>query len=451
MQGEVNRLFDSFLGSRPAAGGMERTWAPAVDMHETKDELVVIVELPGVNEKDVHLSITGDLLTLKGERHWNQEVKDESSYRGERLYGQFERTVQLPMPVQADKVKATYRDGVLEVKLPKVEEVKPKEIKIDICKTGRAGGRRRDGAARPAAEVAQTIEQGEIRHGEGDRHRPRDDQLGRRGHGGRRPHRHREPGREPPDAFGGGVHEGRRDPRRAGGQAAGHHQSREHRLLHQALHGAPLRRGAPGDEARPLQGGQGRERRRPRRDPGQAVLAAGDLGDDPAQAEGGRRGHLGEKVTQAVITVPAYFNDSQRQATKDAGEIAGLEVLRIVNEPTAAALAYGLDKKKDEKIAVYDLGGGTFDISILEIGEGVFEVKATNGDTHLGGDDFDQRIMDWIADEFKKEHGIDLRKDRMALQRLKEAAEKAKCELSTTCRPRSTCRSSPRTRAGPST
>ncbi|MEK7714658.1 MAG: molecular chaperone DnaK, partial [candidate division NC10 bacterium] len=142
--------------------------------------------------------------------------------------------------------------------------------------------------------------------------------------------------------------------------------------------------------------------------------------------------YLGEKVTQAVITVPAYFNDSQRQATKDAGKIAGLEVLRIINEPTAAALAYGLDKKKDETIAVYDLGGGTFDISILDLGEGVFEVKATNGDTHLGGDDFDQRVIDWIAEEFKKEHGIDLRKDRMALQRLKEAAEKAKCELSTT-------------------
>ncbi len=142
--------------------------------------------------------------------------------------------------------------------------------------------------------------------------------------------------------------------------------------------------------------------------------------------------YLGETVTQAVITVPAYFNDSQRQATKDAGKIAGLEVLRIINEPTAAALAYGMDKKKDETIAVYDLGGGTFDISVLEIGEGVFEVKATNGDTHLGGDDFDQRVMDWIAEEFKKEHGIDLRKDRMALQRLKEAAEKAKCELSTT-------------------
>jgi molecular chaperone DnaK len=139
---------------------------------------------------------------------------------------------------------------------------------------------------------------------------------------------------------------------------------------------------------------------------------------------------LGEKITQAVITVPAYFNDTQRQATKDAGKIAGLEVLRIINEPTAASLAYGLDKKKDETIAVYDLGGGTFDISILQLGEGVFEVKSTNGDTHLGGDDFDQRIIDWMADEFRKEQGIDLRQDRMALQRLKEAAERAKIELS---------------------
>ncbi|HEX9037011.1 MAG TPA: molecular chaperone DnaK [Ktedonobacterales bacterium] len=140
--------------------------------------------------------------------------------------------------------------------------------------------------------------------------------------------------------------------------------------------------------------------------------------------------YLGEKVSQAVITVPAYFNDAQRQATRDAGRIAGLEVLRIINEPTAASLAYGLDKKKDERIAVYDLGGGTFDISALELGEGVFEVKATNGDTHLGGDDFDQRIINWLADEFRREQGVDLRQDKMALQRLKEAAEKAKKELS---------------------
>jgi len=141
---------------------------------------------------------------------------------------------------------------------------------------------------------------------------------------------------------------------------------------------------------------------------------------------------VGDKITQAVVTVPAYFNDSQRQATKDAGKIAGLEVLRIINEPTAAALAYGMEKKGDHTIAVYDLGGGTFDISILELGEGTFQVKSTNGDTHLGGDDFDQRILDWIANEFKREQGIDLKQDRMALQRLKEAAEKAKCELSTT-------------------
>jgi molecular chaperone DnaK len=142
--------------------------------------------------------------------------------------------------------------------------------------------------------------------------------------------------------------------------------------------------------------------------------------------------YLGQKVSEAIVTVPAYFNDSQRQATKDAGRIAGLDVKRIINEPTAAALAYGLDNKADEKIAVYDLGGGTFDISILEIGDGVFEVKATNGDTHLGGDDFDQKVIDWLVDEFKKQEGIDLSQDAMALQRLKEAAEKAKMELSTT-------------------
>jgi molecular chaperone DnaK len=142
--------------------------------------------------------------------------------------------------------------------------------------------------------------------------------------------------------------------------------------------------------------------------------------------------YLGEKITQAVITVPAYFNDSQRQATKDAGKIAGLEVLRIINEPTAASLAYGLDRKKDEKIAVFDLGGGTFDVSVLEIGDGVFEVKATNGDTHLGGDIWDDALIGWLVDTFKKENGIDLRKDPMALQRLKEEAEKAKIALSST-------------------
>jgi len=142
--------------------------------------------------------------------------------------------------------------------------------------------------------------------------------------------------------------------------------------------------------------------------------------------------YLGETVTQAVITVPAYFNDSQRQATKDAGKIAGLEVLRIINEPTAAALAYGLDRKSNERILVFDLGGGTFDVSVLEVGDGVFEVLSTSGDTHLGGDDFDQRIIDWIAAEFKKDQGIDLTQDPMAIQRLKEAAEKAKCELSST-------------------
>ena len=157
-------------------------------------------------------------------------------------------------------------------------------------------------------------------------------------------------------------------------------------------------------------------------------ISAKILGKCKADAEA----FLGEKVEQAVITVPAYFDDAQRQATKQAGEIAGLKVERIINEPTAASLAYGLEKKKGETIAVYDLGGGTFDISILEIGEGVFEVKATNGDTHLGGDDFDEKIVDWIAEEFKKDHGVDLREDKQALQRVRDAAEKAKIELSST-------------------
>ena len=152
---------------------------------------------------------------------------------------------------------------------------------------------------------------------------------------------------------------------------------------------------------------------------------------------------MAKRSTQAVITVPAYFNDAQRQATKDAGKIAGLEVLRIINEPTAAALAYGLDKNEGKMIAVYDLGGGTFDVSVLEIGDGVFEVKSTNGDTFLGGEDFDMRLMNYLADEFQKEQGIDLRSDKLALQRLKEAAEKPRSSLSARRRPKSTCRSSP--------
>ena len=194
--------------------------------------------------------------------------------------------------------------------------------------------------------------------------------------------------------------------------------------------------------ARGLRGDDDRARTRSSRDPnddvrveagGQAVLAAGDLGDDPPEAEVRRRGLPRRRPSPTRSSrCPAYFNDSQRQATKDAGKIAGLEVKRIINEPTAAALAYGLDKEADQTILVWDLGGGTFDVSILEMGDGVFEVKATSGDNHLGGDNFDKAIVDWLVAEFKKSQGIDLSQDRMALQRLYEAAEKAKVELSTT-------------------
>ena len=226
----------------------------------------------------------------------------------------------------------------------------------------------------------------------------------------------------------------RREPRRAAGQAAGGHQSREHHLRGQAPDRPQLRRsdGREGQGAGALQDRARRQRRRLGRGAGQAVQPQPDHRLRPDEDEGDRRGLSRREGHPGGHHRPRLLQRRQRQATKDAGQIAGLEVLRIINEPTAAALAYGLEKKGQGKIAVYDLGGGTFDISILEIGDGVFEVKSTNGDTFLGGEDFDQRIIDCLADEFQKEQGIDLRKDRMALQRLKEAAEKAKIELSST-------------------
>ena len=233
------------------------------------------------------------------------------------------------------------------------------------------------------------------------------------------------------------LHQDRRAARRPAGQAPGRHQPGQHRLLDQALHGPSL--GRPGGEALAASLVPYKVEKDPKSDGIRVVVGDGKCYTPPEisamilqKLKADAEAYLGEKITEAVITVPAYFDDTQRQATKDAGRIAGLDVKRIINEPTASALAYGLDKKQDEKIAVYDLGGGTFDISILELGDGVFEVKATNGDTHLGGDDFDQRVIEWLLAEFKKDQGIDLSKDQQALQRLKEAAEKAKIELSST-------------------
>ena len=219
--------------------------------------------------------------------------------------------------------------------------------------------------------------------------------------------------------------------RRPKRQAPAGDQPQKHRLQHQAIHGPSAQRSRPAKKRWFPTKSSG-----PRRDGARSRFAGrntrpsrsvrSSCGDLKKTAED----YLGEKVTEAVITVPAYFNDAQRKATKDAGEIAGLKVLRVLPEPTAAALAYGLDKKKNEKICVFDLGGGTFDVSVLDVGDGVFEVLSINGDTHLGGDDFDQVLINFLADEFKRTEGIDLRKDAMALQRLKEAAEKAKIELS---------------------
>src|SRR5438046_1858604 len=322
IQGEVNRLFDSVLG-RPTAsttGSAVRTWAPVLDMRETEDDLVLSFELPGVTEKDVSLSIMGDLLTVKGERTFNRESKNE---RGHHVEGGNPTVIanQEGSRLTPSVAGFTKEGEILVGQVAKRQAITNPENTVFSIK--RFMGRRYDEVLQETKLVPYKV----VKAANGDvRIEVRGKQY------------------SPPE-----------------------------------ISAMILRKLKEAAEA-----------------------------------------YLGEKVTQAVITVPAYFNDSQRQATKDAGKTAGLEVLRIINEPTAAALAYGMDKKKDETIAVYDLGGGTFDISILDIGEGVFEVKATNGDTHLGGDDFDQKIIDWIADEFKKDQGIDLRNDRQALQRLKE-------------------------------
>jgi hypothetical protein len=290
-------------------------------------------------------------------------------------------------------------------------------------------------------------------HGQDHRHRPRHDQLRRRGHGGQRAQGHRQRGRATAlDPIGRRLGRQGRRPGRPASPSGRPSPTREHRLLRQALHRP--RFDEVGAETRSTRSLQGRppQRRRRLRVRGKQLSPPEVSAQVLQKLKKAAEDYLGEPVTEAVITVPAYFNDAQRQATKDAGKIAGLEVKRIVNEPTAAALAYGLDKKKDEVIAVYDFGGGTFDISILEVGDNVVEVISTNGDTHLGGDDFDERIMDWLIAEFKKDRASTSQQaTRWCIQRLKDAAEKAKIELSTRSRPTSTCRSSRPTRAGPST
>ena len=274
---------------------------------------------------------------------------------------------------------------------------------------------------------------------------------GRR-HGGRRAQGHRQRGGQPHHAVG-----GRPSPRAASAWSARSPSARRSPTPRtpssrsSASWAAASTRSAEEMKMVPYKVVARRQRRRAASTiDGKQLLAARDLGHDPAEAKQAAEDYLGEKVTEAVITVPAYFNDAQRQATKDAGKIAGLDVKRIINEPTAAALAYGLDKKKDETIAVYDFGGGTFDISILEVGDGVVEVKSTNGDTHLGGDDIDQRVIDWLVDEFKKDQGIDLAQgpDGAAAAEGggREGQDRA---VHGAWRPRSTCRSSPPTPSGP--
>ena len=222
------------------------------------------------------------------------------------------------------------------------------------------------------------------------------------------------------DSVGGRLHQDRRTARRTTRKASGDHQSGPHDLVDQAAHGHGYHVKIDGKDYTPQE---------------ISAMILQKLVNDASD-------YLGERVTKAVITVPAYFNDSQRQATKDAGKIAGLDVLRIINEPTAAALAYGLEKKGNETILVWDFGGGTFDVSILEVGDGVFEVKATNGDTHLGGDDYDQRIVEWLVSEFRKDQGIDLSGDRQAMQRLPKRPKRRRSNFRRSCRRTSICRSS---------
>ncbi|HEX7780401.1 MAG TPA: molecular chaperone DnaK, partial [Vicinamibacterales bacterium] len=392
-------------------------FAPSAEIRETDKELIVRLDVPGLDRDDLDIAITPDALIIRGAKREVKEDQRKDFHVTEARYGEFSRTVPLPSGVDVDRAEARVKNGVVIVKLPKARRA-PAHAGFRFRRDERAGDGRRPAQEDTMAKVigidlgttnsvVAVMEGGEpavILNQEGSRLTPSVVAFTKDGE----------------------ILVGQIAKRQATTNSENtvfsikRFMGRRYDEVTEEIKKVPYKvvRASNGDVRIDIRGKQYSP-------PEISAVILRKL-REAADA------YLGEKVTKAVITVPAYFNDSQRQATKDAGQIAGLDVLRIINEPTAAALAYGLDKKSDEQTAVYDLGGGTFDISILEIGQGVFEVKATNGDTHLGGDDFDQRITDWIAEEFKKERSIDLRKDRMALQRLREAAEKAKIELSST-------------------
>ncbi|KAK3582184.1 hypothetical protein CHS0354_023720 [Potamilus streckersoni] len=371
-----------------------------VDVSEDDKNIYIEADLAGIKKEDVSVEVNDGVLTITAERKSENEREERNFYRRERLYGAISRSFTLGEEVDADRIDAKFENGVLKVNVPKIEE-KKKANKIEEKNMGKIIGIDL-GTTNSCVAVMQGGEPVVITNSEGTRTTPSIVGFSKSGE------------------------------RLVGQPAKRQAITNPTKTIYSIKRFMGRQFSEVGNEVASIpytvisEGGQAKVKIDGKAYSPQEISAI-ILQKMKETAES----FLGEPVTEAVITVPAYFNDSQRQATKDAGKVAGLDVKRIINEPTAAALAYGLDKKvKDEKIAVFDLGGGTFDISILELGDGVFEVRSTDGDTHLGGDDFDQKLIDYLANEFKKSENIDLRKDPMALQRLKEAAEKAKIELS---------------------